>query len=139
MIRGFWSCGTNCIVDVRITDLDSKSYLKKSSNKVLAGQEQEKKRKYLEACLEQQQHFTPFVCSTDGLLGREAHTFAKRLSAKLANIWQHPYSQVCGYVNARLSIAIVCATPVPTRQPYPGQPHQHKAPPVGGWCWLGTL
>eukprot|EP00978_Attheya_sp_CCMP212_P006651 scaffold15430_cov40-Attheya_sp.AAC.1 len=43
MIRGFWSCGTNCIVDVRITDLDSKSYLKKSSNKVLAGQEQEKK------------------------------------------------------------------------------------------------
>eukprot|EP00978_Attheya_sp_CCMP212_P022973 scaffold69486_cov57-Attheya_sp.AAC.11 len=51
MIRGFWLRGTNCIVDVRITDLDSKSYLKKSSDKVLAGQGQEKKRKYLAPCL----------------------------------------------------------------------------------------
>eukprot|EP00978_Attheya_sp_CCMP212_P019671 scaffold55338_cov46-Attheya_sp.AAC.1 len=52
MIRGFWSRGTtDCIVDVQITDLDSKSYLKKSSNKVLAGQEQETKRKYFAPCL----------------------------------------------------------------------------------------
>eukprot|EP00978_Attheya_sp_CCMP212_P020015 scaffold56827_cov52-Attheya_sp.AAC.2 len=43
MIRGFWSRGTDCIVDVRITDLDSKSYQKKRNDKVLAGQEQEKK------------------------------------------------------------------------------------------------
>jgi hypothetical protein len=44
------------------------------------------------------------------LLGREASTFAKRLAAKLANKWQKPYSQVCGYVQARLSISIVRAT-----------------------------
>jgi hypothetical protein len=36
---------------------------------VIATQEKQKKRKYLEACLEQLRHFTPFVCSTDGLLG----------------------------------------------------------------------
>jgi hypothetical protein len=41
------------------------------------------------------------------MLGREAKTFAKWLSAKLVSKWQRPYSQVCGYVNARLSIAIV--------------------------------
>ena len=46
----------------------------------------------------------------DGLLGREAQTFAKRLAAKLANKWEKSYSQVCGYINARLSIAIVRAT-----------------------------
>jgi hypothetical protein len=46
MIRGlFWSPGNNCIIDVQITDLDSKSYLKKSSDEVLAGQEQEKRCK----------------------------------------------------------------------------------------------
>jgi hypothetical protein len=44
------------------------------------------------------------------MLGREAKTFAKRLAAKLANKWEKSYSQVCGYVNARLNIAIVRAT-----------------------------
>jgi hypothetical protein len=44
------------------------------------------------------------------MLGQEASTFAKRLSAKLAEKWQKPYSQVCGYINVRLSIAIVRAT-----------------------------
>jgi hypothetical protein len=34
MIRGFWACGTDCIVDVWITDLDSKSYIKRSSDVV---------------------------------------------------------------------------------------------------------
>jgi hypothetical protein len=33
--------------------------------------------------------------------------FAKRLAVKLAGKWQKPYSQVCGSVNARLSIAAV--------------------------------
>jgi hypothetical protein len=78
--------------------------------KVIAMQEKEKKWKYLEPCLEQQRHFTPFVCSTDGLLGCEAETFAKRLAAKLAIKWQKTYSQVCGYVKACLSIAIIHAT-----------------------------
>jgi hypothetical protein len=54
MIHGFWSRGTDCIVDIRITDLDSKSYQTKSSNKVLARQEQEKNSKYL----------APYSCPT---------------------------------------------------------------------------
>eukprot|EP00978_Attheya_sp_CCMP212_P020030 scaffold56867_cov40-Attheya_sp.AAC.1 len=103
--------GTDCIVDVRITDLDSKSYQKKSNNKVLAGQEQEKKRKYLAPCIANRRHFTPFVSSTDGLIGKEGQTFAKRLAGLLSEKRQRPsYSQVCGYVNARLSIALVRAT-----------------------------
>ena len=62
------------------------------------------------ACLERRRHFTPFVCSVDDLLGREATIFSKRLAAKLAAKWQRTYSKVCWCVNARLSIAIVCAT-----------------------------
>eukprot|EP00978_Attheya_sp_CCMP212_P033229 scaffold133220_cov26-Attheya_sp.AAC.1 len=111
MIRGFWSRGTDCTVDVRITDLDSKSYPKRSSDKVLAGQEQEKKRKYpLAPCLAQRRHITPFVSSTDGLIGKEGQTFTKRLAGLLLDKWRRPYSQVCGYVNARLSIALIRAT-----------------------------
>ena len=66
--------------------------------------------RYLGACLENRRHFTPFVLSVDGLLGREAKTFLKRLAGKLAGKWDKPYSQVCGYVKARLSIAAVRAT-----------------------------
>jgi hypothetical protein len=41
------------------------------------------------------------------MLGREATTFFKRLAAKLTTKWIWPYSALSGYVNARLSIAIV--------------------------------
>jgi hypothetical protein len=98
-------------VDVGVTDTDAKSYRHRDPAKVIATQEREKKRKYLEACLKRRRHFTPFFCSTDGLLGREASAFAKRHAAKLATKWQKLYSQVCGYVvQARLSIAIVRVT-----------------------------
>ena len=46
-----------------------------------------------------------FVCSLDGMLGREAKTFDKRLKSKLASkCCEKSYSeQVCGYAIARLS------------------------------------
>jgi hypothetical protein len=77
----------------------------------LKSQEKEKKQKYLPACLNECRHFTPFVMPTEGIIGHETSTFHKRLSAKLAEKWQKPYSQVGGHVNVRLSIAIVCVTP----------------------------
>jgi hypothetical protein len=58
----------------------------------LANHEREKKKKYLEACLGQRRHFTPFVVSTDSLLGREAKILLKKLSALLAAKWEKPYS-----------------------------------------------
>jgi hypothetical protein len=110
LIRGFWTADADCILDVCVTDTDSKSYCKRTPFKVLESQEKEKKRKCLGACLENRRHFTPFVLSVDGLLGREVKTFAKRLAGKLAGKWQKPYSQVCGYVKARLSMVAVRAT-----------------------------
>jgi hypothetical protein len=50
------------------------------------------------------------VVSTDGLIGKEAKTLIKWLSLILAEKWEKPYAEVCGYVNARMSIAIVRAT-----------------------------
>jgi hypothetical protein len=110
LIRGLWTRGTDCIIDVHITDVDAKSNRSKDPIKVLATHEREKKRKYLEACLGQRRHFSPFVVSADGLLGKEAKTLLKKLSALLAEKWEKPYLEVCGYVNARMSIAICRAT-----------------------------
>ncbi len=110
LVRGLWARGTDCIIDVRITDVDAKSQRSKDPHKVLEAHEREKKKKYLEACLEQRRHFSPFVASTDGLLGKESRTLLKKLSALLAEKWEKPYSEICGYVNARMSIAMVRAT-----------------------------
>jgi hypothetical protein len=69
LIQGFWTRGTDCILDICVTDTYAKSYCKWPTAKVLEIQEKEKKCKYLENCLKQRCHFTPFVVSLDGLLG----------------------------------------------------------------------
>jgi hypothetical protein len=84
LVRGLWARGTDCIIDVRITDVDAKSQRSKDPLKVLEAHQREKKKKYLEACLEQRRHISPFVASTDGLLGKESRTLLKKLSALLA-------------------------------------------------------
>jgi hypothetical protein len=43
LLYGFWACGTDCIVDVRVTDTYAKSYRHRDSAKVIATQEKEKK------------------------------------------------------------------------------------------------
>eukprot|EP00957_Ditylum_brightwellii_P170585 12984735-Ditylum_brightwellii.AAC.1 len=61
MIRHLWKRHTDCILDIRITNTDVKSYISCPVEVVLAAQEKEKKDKYLQACLEQQCHFLLFV------------------------------------------------------------------------------
>jgi hypothetical protein len=110
LVRGLWACVTDCLIVICITDVDAKSQRSKDPQKVLEAYKREKKKKYLEACLEQRPHFSPFVVSTDGLLGKESRTYFKKLSMLLAEKWEKPYSEICGYVNAQMSIAMVRAT-----------------------------
>ena len=42
--------------------------------------------------------------------GKEAKILLKKLSLRLAEKWEKPYSEACGFVNARMSIAIVKTT-----------------------------
>ena len=101
---------TSCIIDVRVTDSDCPSNLSASPEKVIARHEKEKKNKYLESCLAERRHFSPYVCDCYGLLGAEAQAVNKKLAAKLASKWKAPYSATCGFINARVSIAILRAT-----------------------------
>jgi hypothetical protein len=85
--------GTDCIIDVRVTDTDEKSYRNKDSHKVPEAEERQKKKKYLEPCLDQRHHFARTVIKT--LAENQAHTTGKQ------------YSHLCVFLRARLSIAIV--------------------------------
>ena len=67
-------------MDACITNTDAKTYQSKDPLKVLASHEKNKKKKYLALCLAQQHHFTPFVVSADGLLGREADAVVCKLA-----------------------------------------------------------
>jgi len=110
LVRGLFQRGTDCIIDVRVTDLDCKSQRSTDPDKILRRHEKQKKSKYLHACLKQRRSFCPFVVSTDGVLGFEANNLIKRLASKLADKWSLPYSQICGLVKARVSVAIARAT-----------------------------
>jgi hypothetical protein len=94
LIHGLWARQTDCIIDICVTDTDAKSNLSRDPVKVLEAQEREKKRKHLKD------------------IGREVKTLMKKLSAMLVEKWEKPSAEVCGYVNARMSIAIVQATHV---------------------------
>jgi hypothetical protein len=78
--------------------------------KVLAVHEREKKKKYLKPCLEQHHHFTSFIVSTDGMIRKESKILLKKVSTLFAEKWEKPYSEVCGFINAWMSIVIVHAT-----------------------------
>jgi hypothetical protein len=53
LLCSFWGHGTDCIVNVQVTNTNAKSYCHRDPAKVIATQEKEKKQKYLEPCLEQ--------------------------------------------------------------------------------------
>ena len=95
---------------MRIVNTDAKSHSAKTPEKCLQEADQAKKKMYLEACLQQRRHFSPFVPSADGLLGVEATATLKRISSRLAKKWQQPYSRTCRYVKNRVAITLVQAT-----------------------------
>ena len=104
--HGFWRRGTTTIFDIRITDCSAPSNRNTEPKKVLAHQEGQKKKHYLKACLERRCHFTPLVFLVDGMQRAEATAASKRLSTLLSANWHRTYSAICGYVTARLSLAL---------------------------------
>ena len=61
LIRGFWDRNTDCIIDVRICDVNQPSYFARNSVNILKSAENTKKKHYLEPCLTQRRNFTPFA------------------------------------------------------------------------------
>ena len=98
------------LASIRITDTDQPTNRKIDPAKVLLRHEKEKKNKYGDLCIARRRTFTPLVFSIDGLLGKEATAASKRLASCLAAKWKRSYSEICGFVRSRLSIALVCSS-----------------------------
>ena len=106
-VHGLWKRGQTCIIDVRVTDTDAKSYATSSSAKVLEKAAKRKRDMYKAACLERRRSFVPMVYSVDGMPCKEARAFERRIASMLAAKWERPYSQMCGFVRTRISVAVV--------------------------------
>ena len=94
------------IFDVRITDINAKSYRYGTTTANLQKGEKLKKKKHLKACLEARQSFTPLVFSAEGCMEMETNAAVKRLAALLSKKWDRGYAAVCGYVRAQLSLSL---------------------------------
>ena len=109
LIRGFWERSTDCIIDVRICDVHQPSHANRKPASILKSSENDKKKKCLQPCMEQRRHFTPFVVSCEGLMGREADVFLCRMAKKLAQKWDRPYSRTVSFIRTRFAIALLRA------------------------------
>ena len=66
---------------------DNKSYLAKTPEIFLQEVAREKKKIYLEACLQKRHHYLPFIDSVDALLGLESAATLKRVASLLVAHW----------------------------------------------------
>ena len=110
LIQDLWQQGTDSVHDMRVVNTDALSYVSQSPDKCHQEDERGEKKMYLEACLQQRRHFSPFVASVDGMLGVEATATLKRIASRLATKWRQPYTKTCGYVKSRVAITLVRAT-----------------------------
>lgn len=108
-VRGFWKNGHECILDICITNTERRSHRNTKPLKVLANQEKEKRKKYEKSCHEQRKDFSPMVYSIDGMAGLLTRGVEKRLASHLAWKWKREYSEMCGYIRARMAISVVRA------------------------------
>ena len=93
--------------DIQIANLDMGSYLCMTPEKDLAKAEKGRKDLYLQAYLERRRNFTPMVYSADGIPREESLAAQKSLAALLSYKLKREYSEMCGFVRARMSLAIV--------------------------------
>ena len=105
--HGFWRQGTTALFDIRIVNLDAGSNLRRTPEKDLVKAEKEKKDKYLQPCLESRRNFTPLVFSADRTPGAEAWAATLRIALHLGFNMKREYSEICGFVGARMALAIV--------------------------------
>ena len=76
--------GTGIVHNIHVVNTDAKFCSVKTHEKCLHEAERAKKNMYLEACLQQRQHFAPFVASVNVLLGVETMGTLKRIASFLA-------------------------------------------------------
>ena len=83
-IHGLWKTWSDCILDIRITDTDAKSYRNITLGKVSERMAKVKKDKYLIPCLERHCTFMLLVYSVNCLAHNQALAFEKLVASLVA-------------------------------------------------------
>ena len=107
LVHGLWKKGDSCILDVRVMDMDTKSYHSSTSAKLLERAARMKRAKYEKACFEQRRSFMALVYPVDGIAGKGTRAYEKWIANIFAGKWSREYSSVAGWVKAPMAIAIV--------------------------------
>ena len=76
-----------CVLNICVVDTDAASYDGIHPNKILSQHKRCKKGKYIEACLDKQHHFAPFVFSVYGVMWEDTKAENKQLGAALITKW----------------------------------------------------
>lgn len=108
--RGVWEPQRVALFDVRVIDTDAPSYVSRPVSNVLTSAEQEKQRKYLEACEQRHATFTPLVCTADALLAPQMTAFVKLMAERLAERWSRSQSVLKGWLRARIAFSVIRAS-----------------------------
>ena len=90
-----------------VVKTEALSHWNKSPGKCLQTEDKDKKKKYLDSCLQQHRHFPPLVVSVDGILGMEAEALYKHIAIYLVTKRKQPCLRTCSYVKRRVSITLV--------------------------------
>ena len=104
-----WIPQAEALFDIRVVDTDAQSYRNRAPIDILSTAEREK-AKYHQACVDRRAFFTPLCLFVDGLRGREAAVFVKRMAERLSSNWDINYSLVLGWIRTQLSFSILRAT-----------------------------
>ena len=108
-VHGLWKRDKTCIFDIVVTDTETKSYEQLSTRSTIKEAARKKKKKYLDVFLEHRQTFIPLSYPVDGMPGKEAKAFEKRIATLLVEKWKRAYREMCGYVRSMIAISIVCS------------------------------
>ena len=107
MVLFLWDRQADAIIDVKLGDADVNTYKYKPIESLLARWENIKKEKHGKNCHDQRKYFSPFVLSVEGVLAREALDVLSQSSRVMAEKREEPLLQVQGWVNGRITIAVV--------------------------------
>ena len=106
--RGFWQSGQVAFFDVRVFYSNAKKYQSVEIRKCYEMNEKEKKKMYNERIINVEHGtFTPLVFSANGGMGRECLKFYARLSEKLAEKRNQPYSIVASWVRRKITFSLM--------------------------------